>query len=343
VKVPRYDPVAADAPIRDEIKAAVAALIDTGRFIGGAAVEELERELSRRSGARVVTCASGTDALALALRVRNDGNMPVAVPALTFSATASAVYRAGFEPVLVDVREDTMTIDWSQVPPTFVAVPVHLFGFIDSDIPDRRPVVEDACQAWGAIQNPELAAVSFFPSKPLGAYGDAGAIVCHARYEKRLRALRAHGALRRYYSSEPGFNSRLDALQAAILRVKLRNADAAREERARIANMYTQAITAMDRDWLRPPPGHPHHTWHIYALRCDATRRDAFMDHMRSYGVDVAVQYPALHHQPAFSNCARLSDLGVATRCASELVSIPVWAGMTESQVHCVLRAIEAF
>lgn len=360
MRVPRLDPVVADAPQAAEIRAAVDRVLTSGRFIGGPEVDELERELANHLEVpAVVCCASGTDALTLglmgiaALYSSDRSGSPVVVPALSFSATASAVVRAGMRPIFVDVDPDTMLMDWeaaAAVRRALAVIPVHLYGQVCAPPPewDGPPILEDACQAFGATTDGakcghvgSSAAFSFFPSKPLGCYGDGGALSCSALLADHVRAVARHGARERYVSEHVGFNSRLDALQAAIVRAKLPAVEAHRSRRAEIAAAYAEQLA--DLRWLSLPERILGHAWHCYVIRVLVSSRDPLLDHLRNRGIDAVVQYPVpLHQMRAFRSDAPPSLPNAELACR-QVLGLPIWSGMTAEQTDRVVDAIRSF
>lgn len=346
MKVPRLDLRICDAGDSARILGAIASVVGSGVFVGGDAVETFERALERFVGAPVVTCASGTDALTLAL-MGCLGTRPactkVVTSALSFSATASAILRAGFTPHFVDIDPATYLIDWDQaasVEDAACILPVHLYGRASVAPPSLRvPVVGDACQAilTGGDPTP-FAALSFFPSKPLGCYGDGGAVVCPRQVVPLVRSLAHHGATTRYVSDRVGFNSRLDAVQAAILGVKLSKVHDHARRRAAIAATYDQELR--DVGGIGLPGLCPGHAWHCYVIRVPG-RRDDLLAHLHARGIDAVVQYPVpLHEQPAF---ARKTHAPHAEQACREILGLPIWSGMTDVQVGYVIEAVRSF
>lgn len=355
MKVPRFDPTVADAPQARAIRDGIEHVLQSGRFIGGPSLDHLEEELAAYLGVDHVVCVgSGTDALALGLMALHathpSPSRTVVTSTLSFSATASAIYRAGLVPRFVDIDPDTMLIDWDQalaIEDARAVIPVHLYGRVSTppDTCASAPIFEDACQAFtaaGAASIGTAAAFSFFPSKPLGSYGDGGAVATNdATFAHRVRLLARHGAATRYVSRMVGFNSRLDTLQAEILRVKLKAVDVQRNNRAMIAHAYTEHLG--DLEWLRLPTITSGHAWHCYVARVEGRSRDGLVEHARTVGVDIAVQYPVpLHLQPAF-RCASVPRLPHAERACSELVCLPIWSGMSDAQVETVIDVVRRY
>jgi dTDP-4-amino-4,6-dideoxygalactose transaminase len=361
--VPRLDPRVEVEAVWDDLSAAVNRVLRSGCFIGGEEVEKFEQEIGRYLGVEhALGVASGTDALTIALMVTGGGRdhegMEVITTPMTFAATGSAVLRAGLRLRFVDVDEGSFNLTAEGVasaigPETAAVLPVHLYGLaVDVDAirmaSGELTIIEDAAQAFGArAPSGALAgtmgtagAFSFFPSKPLGGCGDGGLLVTRDRgLAETARLVARHGARRRYVSERPGFNSRLDALQAAILRVKLGRVDAAREQRGRLAGAYRERLAGIP--WLQLPEDAPGHAWHCYTVRINSEGRDRLLDHLRGRGVDAVIQYPVpLHQMPPFATGQRLP---VAERLSSELICLPIWAGMTDAQVDRVVEAVRSW
>ncbi|HTR52708.1 MAG TPA: DegT/DnrJ/EryC1/StrS family aminotransferase [Kofleriaceae bacterium] len=344
-----------------EIEAAVLRVLRSGRYVLGEEVAAFEAELARWFGARhVVTCASGSDALTLALLAL--GIRPgdeVIVPAFTIAIDAEVVALLGGVPVFVDVDAATGAIDPSRVaaaitPRTRAVIAVHLYG-VPTDVAAIRaacgaiPVIEDAAQALGSRLGEracgtlgDFGCFSFFPTKNLGAAGDGGALVVgdDAR-AKQLRALRNHGCTARYVHDAVGLNSRLDELQAAILRVKLRHVAGAQARRAELAARYDAALAPLG---LAAPavPGGRTTNFHQYTIR--HPRRDALRDHLARVGIDAAVHYPhaVFQHAPYRGSHAD-EDFPVAVRLAAEVLSLPLHAELADEDVERVVAAVRAF
>ena len=349
MRVPRFDPVVADLLLVDAIREAVGRVLQSGCFIGGSEVEALELDLASVLGCpRVVCVGSGTDALTLGLRgiLGHRGFGRVVTTALSFSATASAIVRAGLEPVFVDIDPNTLSLDWdaaARVEHACAVIPVHLYGRVCSPPAgwEGPPILEDACQAFGApgaAKVGDAAAISFFPSKPLGCYGDGGALACSAEVAARVRMLARHGSRVPYVSECAGFNSRLDAIQAAILRVKLPFVKFARKCREEIAHSYDDQLK--DLSWVTLPELSDGHAWHCYVLQVDAAIREASLDRLRRAGVEAFVPYPVpLHEMNAFR--ARNGPcLEHAEAACKRVIGLPIWSGMTRAQVDYVAETL---
>jgi len=368
-------------PIRAELDAAIRGVLDGARFIGGGEVEAFETAFAERFGAaHAVGCASGSDALLLALMALGVGpGDQVVCPALSFFATASAISRLGAEPVFADIDPDRYTLEPERAraraadcPRLRALLPVALFGRsapMDELLALGRelgvPVVEDAAQAaggWDAGGRPagsraELGCFSLYPTKNLGALGDAGVVITgSALLADRLRVLRDHGARKPYHHDEVGINSRLDALQAAVLNVKLPHLDAWVEARRANAARYTALFTAagaarsvaeLDSAALPlVPPAEPNaparHAWHQYVVRVPADCREALRAHLRERGIETAVYYPTpLHQQPCFAGVGAAA-LPATERATREVLALPLHPTLRPADVDRVAEEVIA-
>jgi dTDP-4-amino-4,6-dideoxygalactose transaminase len=360
--IPFLDLKAQFASIREEILAAVETVFASQQFVLGPQVAALEQELAAYCGSRhAIGVASGTDALVLALRAA--GVAPgdeVIVPAMTFIATASAVAILGARPVVADIRPDTFNIDAKKIEAAITArtkaiVPVHLYGQpaemdVILEIGSRRgiPVIEDNAQAIGATYKGrktgtmgDFGCLSFYPTKNLGGAGDGGMVLTNSdEFAQRVRVLRDHGQTKKYVSAEPGWNSRLDELQAAVLRVKLGHLDrwnAARRAHAAQYNELLAKISGVTVPVVAPGCGH---VYHLYTIR--APRRDHVQQFLTERGIASAVYYPVpLHLQPAFASLGyRAGDCPEAERAAGEILSLPMFPELTAAQVSRVGDAV---
>jgi dTDP-4-amino-4,6-dideoxygalactose transaminase len=370
--VPQLDLKAQYATLRDEMARALAAVLESQYFVLGPTVERFEAEMSAYlGGGHAVGCASGTDALILSLAALDVGpGHEVVTSPFTFFATASCAYKVGARPVFVDVEPDTLQIDPARVegaitPRTRALLPVHLFGqCCDMDalleIAKRRnlPVVEDACQGLSARHRGKdgkerhagtmgrTGTYSFFPSKNLGGYGDGGLIATgDDALAARLRRLRVHGAETRYHHLEVGWNSRLDALQAAVLSVKLRHLDAWSEARARNADRYDRLLAdagLIASGRVRPLGRAPWstHIFHQYTVRVPA--RERITELLQARGIGHAIYYPVpLHLQECFRDLGyRQGAFPVAEQAAREVLSLPMYPELTAAQQERVVEAL---
>ena len=365
------------AAIREEILAAVERVCSSQHFILGAEVEALERELAAFTGAaQAVGCASGTDALWLALTaVGVHPGDSVITTAFSFFASASAIVRAGGRPVFVDVDPHTLNLDPHQLEAHLRAgkstrlralLPVHLYGqCADMDalrqLADEFQVaiVEDAAQAIGARWRDAhagsigaLATFSFYPSKNLSAYGDAGLVTTnHAEFADHMRRLRNHGSPQRYLHEELGWNCRLDAIQAAVLRVKLPHVETWNRKRREHAAAYdlllTQSglISATGDSPVRVLTRSPHaqHVYHQYVIR--AQRRDQLRQFLTDRKIGTEIYYPIpLHLQPVFAYLGyREGDLPESERAAREVLALPMFPELTDEEQQWVVESIAEF
>ena len=340
-------------------------LFDDGMFVNGPIVERFEQAFADACGrVECVGVASGLDALRLALLGLDiERGDEVIVPAMTFIATFEAVVQAGGRPVVADVRADDAGLDVEAAeaaigPRTRFAMPVHLYGqLIDvaalADLASRRDliVVEDACQAHGASRDGvpaggvgAAAAFSFYPSKNLGAAGDAGALVTDDRaLAERIRALREHGETERYYSRYLGYTARLDAVQALILTHKLPFLAEWNAARAAAAASYTEALSGVGDLQLPQAVDGATHVWHLYTVR--TARRAELADFLRERGVSTGRHYPQPPHlSPAFAELGlREGAFPVAEAIARETLSLPIFPGISEQQLETVASAVSAF
>ncbi|MFF2547056.1 DegT/DnrJ/EryC1/StrS family aminotransferase [Kitasatospora sp. NPDC058063] len=358
--VPLVDLAAAHAEVADEVRAGFDRVLASGAFVKGPEVAAFEREYAAFAGARhCVGAANGTDALELALRALGlPPGSGVVLPANTFVATAEAVLRAGLRPVLVDADPEYLLMDPERaaaaLPGAAALLPVHLFGQLAPMGPllaaaDGKPVVEDAAQSQGARQHGRsrygrIAATSFYPGKNLGAYGDAGAVLTDDdALAGAVRLIGDHGARDRYRHERFGFNSRLDALQAVVLRAKLRRLPAWNAARRAAAARYDELLGGLDGLALpRTAPGNEH-VRHLYPVRIGPGRdRDAVLAELRAAGIGAGVHYPLpVHRQPAFHHLGhREGTFPVAERAARELLSLPLHPHLTEAGQLRVAEAL---
>ena len=371
--VPFIDLAAQLDQIRGEVDAAIGRVVSSQRFILGPEVNALEDALAERVGARhAIGCGSGTDALLLALRAFGPGDGDeVIVPAFTFFATAGAVSDAGFRPVFCDidpvsfnVTRETVEAAWSGR--TRGVIPVHLFGQMAPmggilELTRERGafVVEDAAQAIDASQRAgkdpggrraragsqgDAGAFSFYPTKNLGAFGDGGLVTTSdGALARRLRMLRVHGSTRMYRHETVGTNSRLDALQAAVLRAKLGHLASWTRMRRENAARYRRLLAGVGEIVLPAQTDHNVHVYHQYTIR--AGRRDELRAHLARRQITTAVYYPVpLHLQPCFSGLGgQQGQFPEAERASSEVLSLPVFPELGRERQEEVSRAIREF
>ena len=349
--------------IRADVEAAVMAVMDRGIFILGPEVAAFEQEMADYLGvAHAVGVASGTDALVLSLRALGIGpGDEVIVPAYTFFATCGAVLQVGATPVLVDIDPATYCLNVGHLeqqlgPRTKAIIPVHLFGHpADMDavliIAEEHGlrVIEDNAQAIGASYEGrrtgslgDVGCLSFYPSKNIGAYGDAGMVVTNDEdLASRIRMLRTHGWRRKYFPEIAGQNSRLDELQATILRVKLPHLDEWNERRRAHAVAYDELLSDLDiRTPIERPPAR--HVYHLYVIETE--EREQVAEHLQSAGVDTAVYYPyPLHLVPAVAGLGyRKGDFPVSEEAARRCMAIPLFPEMTAEQVEYVASVVRS-
>lgn len=367
--------------IRDEVLAAVERVCASQHFILGPEVEAFERELAEFCGAReAVGCSSGTDALWLALAAAGvqPGDQVLTTP-FSFFASASAIARAGARPVFTDIDPRTFNLDAALVESFLrdgrrdklrALLPVHLYGQC-ADMDSLRPLadefrlalIEDAAQAIGARWSKHnagsmgvCAAFSFYPTKNLSAYGDAGMVTTNnPEMAAHMRHLRNHGGSRRYVHEELGWNSRLDAIQAAILRVKLKYVQGWNEARRRRAERYDKLFAAAGLTSTGGQPenaapiqipwtsGQAHHVFHQYVVR--AFRRDELREFLTARKIGTEIYYPIpLHLQPCFVYLGyREGDLPEAERAAKEVLALPMFPELTEDEQRWVVKSIADF
>jgi dTDP-4-amino-4,6-dideoxygalactose transaminase len=353
MRIPFFDMRAEIAAVRADIDAAIARVLDSGGFIGGPEVEAFERELADAAGgAHAVGVSSGSDALLVALMALGVGaGDEVVTTPLTFFATAGAIARLGARPVFADVDPETLTLDPRAAANAVTArtravIPVHLFGRV-ADLPEVAvPVVEDAAQSLGAAPVLGAAATySFFPTKNLGAVGDAGAVVTRdAALADHIALLRGHGARPRYHHVALGGNFRLDALQAAVLRARLPHLAAWTAARRRHAEHYRALFAAASLPAeLRLPPPSATSVWHQFVIR--APRRDALRASLADAGIGTEVYYPApLHLQPCFADLGyRAGAFPAAERACADGLALPIHPALPAAAPAAVVDAIAAF
>lgn len=356
------------ASIRDPVLAAIARVCDSQRFIGGPEVDALEVELGRMLGVEhAIGVSSGTDALLAALMALGIGpGDEVVTSTYSFFATGGCVSRLGARPVFVDIDPATFNLDATLVEAacsaaTRAIVPVHLFGLVADVVPlielSRRrgiPIVEDAAQAIGARRDDELAGsfgavgcFSFFPSKNLGAFGDAGLVTTSdAGLAARLRMLRNHGAEPKYFHALVGGNFRLDALQAAVLRVKAPHLAAWTEGRRRNADRYRQLMKAAGLDQHVRLPVEPAGCFHIYNqfVIC-LPERDRLRAHLHDRGIGTEIYYPLpLHLQECFATLGYgAGRFPHAEAAARQSLALPIYSELSDEQLCHVVDAIAEF
>lgn len=384
VSVPLLDLKAQYATIREEVKAAVDEVLESQYFILGPTVSALEADIAKYCGVKhAIGCASGSDAILLAMLALGIGpGDEVICPSYTFFATGGYVSRAGATPVYAEIDPVTFNLDPDAVRKTAkrckrlkAIMPVHLFGQcadMDAMLEIGRelgvPVVEDAAQAIGsrdatgapAGSRGAIGCFSFFPSKNLGAFGDGGIVTTNDdALAEKLSILRVHGGKPKYYHRVIGMNSRLDALQAAILRVKLPRLDSWTEGRRRNASFYDHAfreagassgaegLGAGDIPLCTPEPatGKALHIYNQYCIRVPAAQRDATREHLAAQRIGTEIYYPVpLHLQECFAPLGyKKGDLPVSEAAANETIALPIYPELTHEQLEHVVRSVVEF
>ena len=377
------------ADLGPELDAAVLRVLHSGQYIGGSEIQAFERSFAEAVGtAHAVGCNSGTDALILALRGLGIGSGDEVITAsFSFFATAEAISAVGATPVFVDVDPATYLIDLNRIeaaitPRTRALMPVHLFGrpvemtrlMAIAERHDLR-VVEDCAQATGAHWNGrsvgswgDVGCFSFFPTKNLGAAGDGGAVCCHnPELAQRMRELAVHGMPRRYLHTELGYNSRLDALQAAVLNVKLPHLSRWVERRAAIAARYSAALQDLPGVQLPESDADGGHGWNQFVIRIqrcasgqelcggscpadcsdhglpDSRCRDWLKQSLQEQGVNTIIYYPIpIHRQPAYSDLNLApGSLPITEQLCSEVLSLPIFPELTNEQQDRVITVLK--
>jgi len=364
MKIPFLDLKAHHQPIGEQLDSAIAEVIDSAAFAGGPFVAAFERDFAAYCGAGFAAgVGSGTDALWLTLLALGvgPGDEVITVPN-TFMATAEAISFCGARPVFVDCDERTYTLDPNQLeraitPRTKAIIPVHLFGQtadLDAILEIGRrlgiPVVEDACQAHGALHKGKKAGTlgvagcfSFYPGKNLGAFGEAGAVVTNDReLSAKITVLRDHGQARKYFHSLIGWNARMDGIQGAVLRVKLKLLDVANSRRRAHARLYDELLG--DTEEIVTPFVAPHrqHVYHIYAVR--VKHRDRVLQEMAAKGIGCAIHYPIPVHLQEAYRCLGYGkgSFPVAERCAEQFLSLPMYPELTSDQIRTAAEQLRA-
>lgn len=367
MSVPLLDLQAQHASIRDEVVAAMMQVVDDQAFILGAPVERFEEAVAQLSQCRfAIGCANGTDALLLALRALGIGaGDEVVTTPFTFFATAGAIHNVGARPVFADIDPDNFNLSpqaaaAAVTPGTRAIIPVDLFGqmapvdAIAAAVPGM-PIIEDAAQSIGATrevggktvragESATIGTFSFFPSKNLGGYGDGGMMVTQDEdIATRLRRLRVHGGMKTYYHDEVGYNSRLDALQAAVLLAKLPKLEKWSAARRRNAAYYDAAFSGLG-DVATPAMDAGNVSiYNQYTLR--VARRDELQDHLRQRGIGSAIYYPLpLHMQPCFEYLGyEKGAFPESEKAAREVLSLPVYPELGQQHLNEVIEAVRGF
>lgn len=355
-----------------EVNEAVLACLNSAAFIKGPPVAEFERSFAEYQGVNhVIGCGNGTDALQIALMALGlKAGDEVIVPAFTYIATAEVIALLGLKPIMVDVDPFTFNTTAELIEPaitekTRAIVPVHLYGqcadmegILSLAGAAGIPVIEDAAQATGtdfefsdgkrkrAGTLGHIGCTSFFPTKNLGCYGDGGALMTDdPDLASRIRMIANHGQKRKYYHSVVGVNSRLDTIQAAILKIKLKHLDEHLAQRQRIAKLYDKSLKKLDGVVIPKRCPYSTHTFHQYTLKVRNGRRDALKDHLAKQGVPSVVYYPLpLHLQEAFRDFKpKTHSLKASEHLCHEVLSLPIHTEMDNSMVEVVCAAVAQF
>jgi dTDP-4-amino-4,6-dideoxygalactose transaminase len=365
--IPLVDLRAQYATIRDEVRKAIDDVLESMQLTIGPNVRAFDQEFAQYIGTKhAVGVGSGTDALQLAIRASgvSSGDEVITV-SFTFFATVEAILYANARPILVEIDEESMLMDTAAVaaaitPRTKAIIPVHLYGRTADLRPLRQlaqdrniTIIEDAAQAHGAVLDDGKKAgnggrvncFSFYCSKNLGAYGEAGSITTNdERLAEELRALREHGQSTRYYHPVVGYNARLDEIQAAILRIKLRRLPQWNARRREIAHIYDRLLAGT---WIHLPqiPAGERHVFYVYCIRVPGGRRDALRGFLADRGIGTQIHYPVPIHlqQSAEFLGYRKGDLPITERLADEVLSIPMYPELTDEQIDRVATAIREF
>ncbi|PSF38186.1 Cys/Met metabolism pyridoxal-phosphate-dependent enzyme [Aphanothece hegewaldii CCALA 016] len=361
-KIPPVDLARQYRSISEETEIAVLKILSSGYYVGGAAVTDFEKDFADYTGVNhCIACNSGTDALYLALRALNIGTGDEVITSpFTFIATAEAVTMTGAKPVFVDIDLDTFNLDLTQVknaitPNTKAIIPVHLFGqpvnmtqLMEIAIAHKIYVIEDCAQATGASWNGQkvgsighIGCFSFFPTKNLGACGDGGAVTTNdSEIASQVKMLREHGSSVRYRHDVMGINSRLDALQAAILQVKLRYLDQWNQQRQAVANRYQELLSPLPNLKLPQAILGGHHVWNQYTIMI--SHRDEVREKLQQMGVISMVYYPIpLQLQPVYQDLGyQIGQLPNSEQASYEVLSLPMFPDLTieeqQQVVYCL-------
>lgn len=359
MNIPMVDLKGQYESLKSEIDAAMIQALGETRYILGPNVQAFEQEAAEYLGVKhAIGCASGTDALHLALLAAGIGaGDEVITTPFTFIATAEAIRYVGATPVFVDIDPVTLNIDSDRIrdainAKTTAIIPVHLFGQaadlkeIEQLAADHElKVVEDCAQSFGSAYHGiktggigDLGAFSFFPSKNLGCYGDGGLVTTQSDdYAQQVRTYRNHGSSQQYHHDVIGYNSRLDELQAVILRIKLKHIDDYNRNRRRVAETYNRLLADSPIETPRLPDDRDH-VFHQYTVLTD--NRDAIKQHLLDQQIACAVYYPVpLHRQKAFADAPDVS-LPVTEKVSERCLSFPIFPEMTEQQIETVCKAI---
>ena len=369
-KIPPVDLTRQYKQIQQEADLAVLNILNSGRYIGGEAIATFEREFAEYIGvSQCVSCNSGTDALWLALKALEIGEQDeIITTPFSFFATAEVITRAGAKPIFVDIDPDTFNLDLTQIeqaitPRTKAIIPVHLFGQ-PVDMTELMAiarshnlyVIEDCAQAtgaaWGQARVGSIGHVgcfSFFPTKNLGACGDGGAATTNdPAIAKKMRILKEHGSLERYRHDFIGINSRLDAVQAVILTIKLPYLDYWNEQRQQAAGYYRELLQAIDALKLPQEISGGNSVWNQYTIRItpkrshSGNRRELIKNKLSDKGIVSMIYYPIpLHLQPVYQKGDRFGQLPAVEQAAREVLSLPMFPGISEAEQERVAYTLK--
>jgi dTDP-4-amino-4,6-dideoxygalactose transaminase len=365
--VPLLDVSRGNQPLKTEFMEAFSSIIDCGQFIGGPYVKSLEESVAAASDAQFgVACASGSDALLLALMAIGVGRGDeVICPSFTFFATASAIVRVGAVPVFIDINPMTFNLDHTKLeglitPRTKAIIPVHLFGqccamdrILDIARRHQLHVIEDCAQSIGASDRGRRAGgmgsigcFSFYPTKNIGCFGDGGMLTTNdAELAKRMRLLANHGMSPRYYHQVVGINSRLDAMQAAVLMIKMRHLDQSSQQRVLNAKYYQQLIqqTELEHHVVMPQcqPGNEH-VWNQFTIRIRNGQRDLVREKLGEAKIGTEIYYPLpLHQQECFRTIpVRPNSLTETENAAREVLALPIFPELTRAEQEYVVETL---
>jgi dTDP-4-amino-4,6-dideoxygalactose transaminase len=359
-----FDLKAQNAKIRKEIDAAISQVVDSAHFILGANVAELEKETAAYHGAKfALGVASGTDAILLALKALNikAGDEVITTP-FTFVATAEVISYTGAKPVFVDINPDTFTIDPEMIKAkinkkTKAIIPVHLYGQsaeLDPILKMAKDngihVIEDSCQAIGAKYHGkhvstfgDAGCLSFFPTKNLGGFGDGGMIITNSEeVYNTAKVLRGHGSRTTYHYDMVGYNSRLDELQAAVLRIKLKHLESYMEARRKNAALYNKLLAGLP---LQTPKEHKdvRHVYNQFTIR--TKKRNELQEFLKTKSIGSSIYYPlSLHLQKVYQDLGyKMGDIPNAEKVQAEVLSLPIYPELSEANVTEVASAIREF
>jgi dTDP-4-amino-4,6-dideoxygalactose transaminase len=363
IKVPFLDLKSHHAPMLDEINRAIREVIESCAFAGGPFVAAFEQDFATYCNVpHALGVGSGTEALWLSLLACGvgPGDEVITVPS-TFMATAEAITYCGARPVFVDVDERTYTMNPEALQSalttrTKAIIPVHLFGQpadMDPIVEFARErglcVIEDACQAHGAEYKGrrvgtlgDMACFSFYPGKNLGALGEAGAVVTRStEFQEKIRILRDHGQVRKYFHSVVGWNCRMDGIHGAVLRTKLRRLEAGNQRRVAHAAYYDAALSGVEGIVIPARGSGVRHVYHVYAIR--VSYRDEVMKLLADHGIATGIHYPVpVHLQQAYRSLGyERGAFPIAERCADEFVSLPMYPELTETQLETVIQGVK--